>query len=130
MMPKPPSWMSARITTCPKGLQWLAVSSTTSPVTQVALVAVKRASMNLVPCPSAEAIGSMSSPVPTLMRTMNRPSRVTAGGGALRIRRGWRTVNCSGRVRWTRTRRSPGRRPSSVMSGGQRTVHDTQRSAD
>ena len=45
MMPKPPIWMSSRITTCPNGLQWVAVSTTTRPVTQAALVAVKSASM-------------------------------------------------------------------------------------
>jgi len=44
MMPSPPSWIRARMTTCPKRVKSSPVSRTTSPVTHVALTAVNRAS--------------------------------------------------------------------------------------
>ena len=43
MNPNPPSWISTRIATCPNGLQWSPVSTTTRPVTQTADVAVNSA---------------------------------------------------------------------------------------
>ena len=48
MMLRPPIWMSARITTWPKVEKSRGVSSTIKPVTQDALVAVKRASTGLI----------------------------------------------------------------------------------
>ena len=58
--------MSIRMTTCPNSENWLHVSRTTRPVTQVALVAVNRASMT----PSRPVLlemGRVSSSVPTAM---------------------------------------------------------------
>ena len=46
--PSPPTWISARITSCPKTDQCVKVSYTTSPVTQVAEVEVKTASRKRV----------------------------------------------------------------------------------
>ena len=40
--PRPPSWISISITNCPKKDQCVAVSTTTSPVTHIEEVAVKR----------------------------------------------------------------------------------------
>ena len=58
--------MSIRMTTCPNSENWLHVSRTTRPVTQVALVAVNMASMT----PSRPVLlemGRVSSSVPTAM---------------------------------------------------------------
>ncbi len=44
MIPSPLSWIIASRSACPAGVKWVAVSTTISPVTQMALVAVKRAS--------------------------------------------------------------------------------------
>lgn len=57
MKPRPPSWMSVRITSWPKTVQLVNVSRTTRPVTQVALVEVNRASRNPAGSPR-EAMGS------------------------------------------------------------------------
>ena len=65
MMPSPPSWMSSMMTTCPNGLQNVGVSTTVSPVTQTAEVAVNSASTNDGDSPAAVEIGSISSAVPT-----------------------------------------------------------------
>ena len=43
MKPRPPSWMSRRMTVWPKPVQYVAVSTRTRPVTQEALTAVKSA---------------------------------------------------------------------------------------
>ncbi len=45
MYPSPPIWMRTRITSCPQKEKNVAVSTTMSPVTQTAEVAVKHASM-------------------------------------------------------------------------------------
>lgn len=45
-IPSPPSWISMRMTILPKRLQWIAVFTTTSPVTQTEVVDVNRASIN------------------------------------------------------------------------------------
>ncbi len=110
MMPKPPAWIRSRMTIWPNGLQCVAVSSTVSPVTQAALVAVKSASIGRVAMPLAAAIGSMRSAVPTAMRTTKRRRSERAGDGADRKRRGGRIVMRCGEGRSTRTVRSPGRR--------------------
>ena len=46
-MPIPPAWMSTRMMVCPIGVNAVAVSTTTSPVTQTALVEVNNASITL-----------------------------------------------------------------------------------
>ena len=71
--PRPPTWISARIITCPKYDQYVAVSTTTRPVTHTADVAVKRAVPNDVNSPLLAEMGSMSSSAPSTM-TMTKPS--------------------------------------------------------
>ena len=67
--------MSIRMTTCPNSENWLHVSRTTRPVTQVALVAVNMASMT----PSRPVLlemGRVSSSVPTAMTSRKLPQMV------------------------------------------------------
>ena len=71
MMPNPPVWIKARMTTWPNTDQWVAVSRTTRPVTQVAEVAVKRAVSNEVAAPLRDEMGSIKSIVPRAIRTAN-----------------------------------------------------------
>ena len=52
------------MTTCPNGLQWVAVSDRTSPVVEAAEVAVNSASRKVVRWPSAVATGSARRTVP------------------------------------------------------------------
>lgn len=68
-MPKPPTWISPRITTWPNGLQKVAVSTEASPVMHTADTDVKAAWMSSGDRWSAVAAGSASSPVPTAMAT-------------------------------------------------------------
>ena len=56
-----------KITNCPKTVQWDAVSATTRPVTQVALVAVNNAVKKSVFSPAVVDAGSIKSVVPTTM---------------------------------------------------------------
>ncbi len=63
--PTPPTWIMARITSCPKSVQWVNVSYLISPVTQVAEVAVKKQSETGVPPGPLVAMGRASSMVPT-----------------------------------------------------------------
>ena len=71
MMPNPPVWIRARMTTWPNTDQWVAVSRTTRPVTQVAEVAVKRAVPNEVTVPLRDEMGSIKSIVPRAIRPAN-----------------------------------------------------------
>ena len=64
MTPRPPICIRSRITICPKKLQVVAVGRVTSPVTQVAVVAVNKASVYDTVFPSAQLIGSDSSRLP------------------------------------------------------------------
>ena len=63
--PMPPIWMSRRMTPWPKGDQNWAVSWTTRPVTQVAEVAVNRASRKEAPSPDWVETGRVSRQAPT-----------------------------------------------------------------
>ncbi len=65
--PRPPTCIINKITICPKTVQFDAVSTTTSPVTQVALVAVNSAVKKSVSPPAAVDIGSINSNVPAPM---------------------------------------------------------------
>ena len=65
--PKPPIWISRRITACPNPLHVVTVGRVTSPVTQVDVVAVNRASIYATASPLAEAIGRASNPLPISM---------------------------------------------------------------
>ena len=62
--PSPPIWISKRITTCPKTLHDETVGITTNPVTQVAVVAVNKASQKEAALPCAELIGNDRKNVP------------------------------------------------------------------
>ena len=61
--PRPPTWMRRSSTACPKNVNCVQVSRTTRPVTQVALVAVNRASTS-PSRPCLLAMGRLSSSVP------------------------------------------------------------------
>ena len=67
MIPSPPICISTKITICPKTLQVVAVGSVTRPVTQVAVVAVNRASMYETLSPFLALIGSDNNALPTNM---------------------------------------------------------------
>ncbi len=75
MMPKPPTWMRARMAPSPKPLQYAPVSTTASPVTQTAEVAVDReGTMPVAPLSWDEgaATGGRSRPG-SPRRTLSRP---------------------------------------------------------
>jgi hypothetical protein len=66
MIPKPPTWISSRMTACPNPLQYVGVSTVTNPVTHTALVAVKSAVTSGAPSGPIRDTGSISSSVPTM----------------------------------------------------------------
>ncbi len=67
------------MTTCPNGVQCVAVSTTVRPVTQAAETAVKSASIQLAPPGPCFDIGSMSSSQPTRLRT-TKPVKMRLAG--------------------------------------------------
>ena len=67
MKPSPPIWTKNNITTCPNVVKSVAMVLTTSPVTQVALVAVNRASTNDSEPGAVVDHGSISSAAPIMM---------------------------------------------------------------
>ena len=81
--PRPPISMSPRITACPKPLHWVQVSYSTSPVTQVAEVAVNSAGRNPQDIPLRLAAGSVSSSVPTRIITAKVTAMILVGLRAL-----------------------------------------------
>ena len=97
MTPKPPIWISNRMTTCPNPLQCVAVSTMTCPVTHRAETAVNSASIGVAPPGPAFAIGSSSSPVPIRMPRAKPPTVHCAGCG----RRQPRVRGAEGVVRGT-----------------------------
>ena len=64
MNPRPPSWMSSRMTTWPNSVHAVRVSTRIRPVTQVADVAGNSAVISPQLSPDTEAMGSISSRVP------------------------------------------------------------------
>jgi len=68
-----------RITAWPKPDQYSAVSWTTSPVTQVAEVAVNSASKKAAPCPSRVEMGRVSSSAPAKISSA-KPIRMIRAG--------------------------------------------------
>jgi hypothetical protein len=76
--------MSRRITTCPKKLKRVPMSTVESPVTQAAEVAVNSASTHYT-VPAECAIGSRQRNEPTRIVT-NRATASTTGGETLRAR--------------------------------------------
>ena len=79
MIPRPPSWISIRITIFPTMLHAANVSTTTRPVTQTEVVAVKRAVTRSFPWPSAEDIGSISNKVPKRITKRKLAGMIFAG---------------------------------------------------
>ena len=77
--PKPPIWIRIRITISPKSVQWVAVSWTTRPVTQVAEVLVKRASRKDVCSPALVENGRERRMVPKIITAMNPKTMVWNG---------------------------------------------------
>ena len=77
--PKPPIWMAAISTTCPKSDQCVPVSTSTCPVTQTALVAVNKPLPNPMLRPFCAAHGSDSSTPPSTISARN-PSAITRSG--------------------------------------------------
>ena len=64
IIPSPPTWMRRSITIFPKSDQCAKVGTTTRPVTQTDVVAVKRASIKGVISPEAEDMGSIKITAP------------------------------------------------------------------
>ena len=73
--PRPPTWISSRITACPKYENCVQVSHTTRPVTQVALVAVNMAS-STSSLPWRLAMGRLSRKVPSAI-TMTKLTQMS-----------------------------------------------------
>ena len=73
IVPIPPIWIRARIHPRPNKDQLVAVSLTTSPVTQTAEVAVNRASLKCVMDPSREETGSIRRIVPVRIMARKLP---------------------------------------------------------
>ena len=69
MIPNPPIWIRSMITTWPKVLQYVAVSTTMRPVTQTAEVDVNAAVRKDAPPSSVVATGSIRSAEPTRIAT-------------------------------------------------------------
>jgi len=81
--PKPPIWIRIIITVFPKIVNEVPVSSTTSPVTQVAEVEVNNASINSTEFPLVLEMGNISSKAP--IRIIDaKPSTSICGGESFR----------------------------------------------
>ena len=85
--PSPPIWMRIMITILPNSVHFVAVSKTTSPVTQAAEVEVKRASRKETPPLPTEAHGSDKSRAPVKINRM-KLSRIIRN----EVRRSWRYI--------------------------------------
>ena len=77
--PSPPVCISRSITVCPKIFQWLKVSTTLMPVTQVAEAAVNMQSTRDVKLPLFEENGSQNSNAHAIMITKKPTASVLAG---------------------------------------------------
>lgn len=77
--PRPPIWTHANITSCPKTEKWVPVSTTASPVTQVAETAVKKASVSSMDSPVVVATGSASRKVPAKMTSAKLRMTICVG---------------------------------------------------
>lgn len=76
MKPRPPTWTRTRITACPKKVNWVQVSYSTSPVTQEAEAEVNSALRNGMDCPDREEMGSINSTAPARIRQAKPMVRV------------------------------------------------------
>ena len=82
MIPIPPSWIESRITTCPKLVKYVPVSTTVRPVTQVADVMVKSASMKPIE-PPVVACGSINTNVAARIYAAKLNARIFSGANRL-----------------------------------------------
>lgn len=87
MTPRPPIWIIARMTSSPKVDQWVAVSTVTRPVTQVAEVAVNSAVSRSVDSPGSAASGVIRAAVPAAITTAKPSMTVRAGFATRRFSR-------------------------------------------
>lgn len=71
MIPKPPTWMSIRITPCPNGVQKVAVSTVIRPVTQTEDTAVKKAVVTRSSTSPVREMGSIKIPAPMMITARN-----------------------------------------------------------
>ena len=69
----------------PSRLNWVQVSATTSPVTQVAEVAVNRLSRKGSPCPVRLVTGSISSSAPQRMMARKPSAMIRLGESQIRF---------------------------------------------
>ena len=69
MTPRPPICIRTKIIICPNKLQWVAVVTVVNPVTQVDVVAVKRALINGVDWSLAELMGKDNKKAPIKITT-------------------------------------------------------------
>lgn len=77
--PRPPTCINSIMTTLPKRVQWVPVSTTASPVTQTAEVAVKSALTKPTLAPSTDEIGRLSSNAPMKITAANPKTNTCAG---------------------------------------------------
>ena len=75
--PNPPSCISPNIIPLPKSVNAVAVSTTINPVTQTALVDVKKASINEMP--PVVALGNRSKAVPIIINPKKLRTKIVAG---------------------------------------------------
>jgi hypothetical protein len=78
MMPRPPTWISVKSTTCPNRLRTFPISITERPVTQAAEVAVKSASTKPRGVP-VEAIGNINRAAPKRIKSANARTEYWVG---------------------------------------------------
>ena len=78
-IPRPPNWISARITPCPKGVQKVPVSTTIKPVTQEAEVAVNRVVKKSVKVPERLQTGRVSTKAPANINRAKLETMTRAG---------------------------------------------------
>ena len=78
--PRPPIWIKRATTVRPNTVKCSAVSTTIRPVTQTALVEVKRASVKLTSAPGCIDMGSSRRKVPHRM-TKKKPMVIRRPGG-------------------------------------------------
>ena len=92
--PRPPNWMRSKITACPKKDHVWQVSTMTSPVTQVAEVAVNNAVKSPTLSPLRVEMGRLSSSVPSRMM----PPKERATSRVALNRRDRISLSCINRV--------------------------------
>ena len=85
-MPSPPSWVITMISSWPRNVQCVAVSTAARPVVVTADAAVKNASTGVVTRPGAVMPGRSSSNVPTTIAA-EKPTTTTCAGCRRKRRR-------------------------------------------